>query len=117
MDDQQLRAVAMIAEEKTYKDGNDIVINNTPASKLFFLVEGSGSYYYIVTSEHDPYYKKAPQKYEGTDQTGYKRDYDPSMQYYEETTTYKTVEKKGKKGKYAPPQKTEEPPARWENTQ
>ena len=58
MDDKQIRAVAMIAEEKTYNAGNDIVVNNTPASKLFFLVEGAASYYYIVTIEHDPYYKK-----------------------------------------------------------
>jgi CRP-like cAMP-binding protein len=58
MDDKQLKAVAMIAEEKNYNHGEDVVANNTPASKLFFLVEGTASYYYIVTSEHDPYYKQ-----------------------------------------------------------
>jgi len=69
----------------------------------------------------DPYYKQAPKNYEGTDEKGYKRDYDPSMQYYEETTTYKRV--KGKKGKTAPEEttgeapKTDEAPARWQNTQ
>lgn len=57
MDDKQLKAVAMITGEKTYTDGQDVVANNTPASKLFFLIEGTASYYYIVTSEHDPYYK------------------------------------------------------------
>jgi len=58
MDDKQLRAVAMIAEEITYEDEKDIVENNSPAEKLFFLIEGNASYYYIVTSEHDPYYKQ-----------------------------------------------------------
>ena len=58
MDDKQLKAVAMIAEEKTYEDGTDIVAHETPASKLFFLIEGTASYYYIVTIEHDPYYKQ-----------------------------------------------------------
>ena len=58
MDDKQLKAVAMIAEEKTYNHGEEVVANNTPAAKLFFLIEGNASYYYIVTSEHDPYYKQ-----------------------------------------------------------
>ena len=58
MDDKQLKAVAMIAEEISYNNGEDVVANNTPASKLFFLIEGTASYYYIVTSEHDPYYKQ-----------------------------------------------------------
>jgi CRP-like cAMP-binding protein len=58
MDDKQLKAVAMIAEEKTYEHEEEVVANNSPAEKLFFLVEGTASYYYIVTSEHDPYYKQ-----------------------------------------------------------
>jgi CRP-like cAMP-binding protein len=58
MDDKQLKAVAMIAEEKTYGNEGEIVVYNSPAEKLFFLVEGNASYYYIVTSEHDPYYKQ-----------------------------------------------------------
>ncbi|GAB4503121.1 MAG: hypothetical protein Fur0043_01130 [Anaerolineales bacterium] len=58
MDDKQLKAVAIIAEEKTYSDGEDIVVNGSPASTLYFLIEGTASYYYIVTSEHDPYYKQ-----------------------------------------------------------
>lgn len=57
MQDAQLKAVAMIAEEQTYKPGDIIVEANTPAASLFFLVDGSAAYYYIVTSEHDPYYK------------------------------------------------------------
>jgi CRP-like cAMP-binding protein len=58
MDDKQLKAVAMIAEEKSYENEEDIVENSSPAEKLFFLVDGNASYYYIVTSEHDPYYKQ-----------------------------------------------------------
>ena len=58
MDDAQLKAVAMIAEEKDYKIGNSVFNADTPATSLFFLREGSVAYYYIVTSEHDPYYKR-----------------------------------------------------------
>jgi CRP-like cAMP-binding protein len=58
MDDAQLKAVAMIAEEQEYKAGNTIIEANTPALFLYFLLEGSAAYYYLVTSEHDPYYHK-----------------------------------------------------------
>jgi CRP-like cAMP-binding protein len=58
MTDTQLKAVAMIAEEKDYEIGNSIVEANAPANSLFFLIEGSAAYYYIVTTEHDPYYKQ-----------------------------------------------------------
>jgi CRP-like cAMP-binding protein len=58
MDDKQLKAVAMIAEEIFYEKEKDIVENNSPADKLFFLIEGTAAYYYVVTSEHDPYYKQ-----------------------------------------------------------
>jgi len=58
MDDAQVKAIAMIAEEKTYQEGEIIVEVNTPADALFFLEDGSVSYFYVVTSEHDPYYKK-----------------------------------------------------------
>jgi CRP-like cAMP-binding protein len=58
MNDAQLKAVAMIAEEKDYKKGDVIIDADTPAVSLFFLMEGSVAYYYVVTSEHDPYYKR-----------------------------------------------------------
>lgn len=58
MGDAQLKAVAMIAEEQEYKAGNTIIESNTPALSLFFLLEGSVAYYYLITSEHDPYYHK-----------------------------------------------------------
>jgi CRP-like cAMP-binding protein len=57
MNDAQLKAVAMIAEEKNYKIGDSIINADMPATSLYFLREGSAAYYYIVTSEHDPYYK------------------------------------------------------------
>ena len=44
----------------------------------------------------DPYYNKEKPKYEGGDEKGYPPDYDPSMQYYESTTTIKKVDKKKK---------------------
>ena len=58
MQDPELKAVAMIAEERAYQPGDTIVESNTPAASLFFLMDGSADYYYIVTSEHDPYYKQ-----------------------------------------------------------
>lgn len=45
----------------------------------------------------DPYYNKEKHKYEGTDEKGYPREYDPNVEYREETTTYKKVDKKKKK--------------------
>ena len=42
----------------------------------------------------DPYYKKENNKYEGTDETGYLRDYDPNAQYEESTTKIKKTKKK-----------------------
>jgi CRP-like cAMP-binding protein len=58
MNDAHLKAVAMIAEEKDYEKGDVIIDADTPATSLFFLMEGSVAYYYVVTSEHDPYYKR-----------------------------------------------------------
>jgi CRP-like cAMP-binding protein len=57
MNDSQLKAIAMIAEEKDYKIEDSIIEANAPASSLYFLIEGSVAYYYIVTTEHDPYYR------------------------------------------------------------
>ncbi len=50
MDDAQLKALSMIAEDKSYKAGEIIVEYNSPANTLYFLVEGGASYYYLVTS-------------------------------------------------------------------
>ncbi len=58
MDDAQLKAVAMIAEEVTYEKDEVIVEAGKPADSFFFLLEGDVAYYLVATSEHDPYYKK-----------------------------------------------------------
>jgi CRP-like cAMP-binding protein len=58
MDDAQLKAVAMIAEELTYEKDEVIVEAGKPADNFFFLIDGAVAYYAVVTSEHDPYYKK-----------------------------------------------------------
>jgi CRP-like cAMP-binding protein len=57
MNDAEFKAVAMFAEEKDCEIGDSIIEADTPASSLYFLIEGSAAYYYIVTTEHDPYYK------------------------------------------------------------
>jgi len=58
MDEAQLKAVAMIAEELTYEKDELIVEAGKPADHFFFLIDGSVAYFYHVTSEHDPYYNK-----------------------------------------------------------
>ena len=58
MEDAQLKAVAMIAEELTYEKDEVIVEAGKPADHFFFLIEGDVGYYSVATSEHDPYYKK-----------------------------------------------------------
>ena len=58
MDDGQLKAVAMIAEELTYEKDEVIVEAGKPADHFFFLIDGNVTYNAVVTSEHDPYYKK-----------------------------------------------------------
>jgi CRP-like cAMP-binding protein len=58
MDESQLKAVAMIAEEMTRQKDELLVEAGKPADHFFFLIDGSVAYYYVVTSEHDPYYKK-----------------------------------------------------------
>ena len=58
MDNAQLKAVAMIAEELTYEKDEVIVEAGRPADHFFFLIDGNVTYNAVVTSEHDPYYKK-----------------------------------------------------------
>ena len=58
MDDAQLKAVAMIAEELTYGKDEVIVEAGKPADNFFFLIDGAIAYYAVVTSEHDPYYRQ-----------------------------------------------------------
>ncbi len=52
LDDSQLRAVAMIAEEITFERGDMILESGKPADSLYFLIEGSAELCYVVA---DPY--------------------------------------------------------------
>lgn len=45
----------------------------------------------------DPYLKKEGKKYEGSDETGYPREYDPNAEYKESSTTVEPVEETNKK--------------------
>lgn len=58
MDDKELKAVAMIAEELQLNSGNILCEANTPANALYFLVEGNLPYYMIVISENMPDYRQ-----------------------------------------------------------
>ena len=58
MGDKELEAVATIAEEKEYQKGDVIVEFGQPAEMFYFLADGNLAYYYVVTTENDPYYKK-----------------------------------------------------------
>jgi len=58
MDDAQLKAVAMIAEERVLEKDEVIVEAHRPADSLYFLIDGSISYYHVVTTENNPSYRK-----------------------------------------------------------
>ena len=58
MDGAQLKTVSMIAEETTYEKDEVIVEAGKPADHFFFLIDGDAAYYALVTSKHDPSYKK-----------------------------------------------------------
>jgi len=58
MGDKKLEAVAALAEEKEYQEGDVIIEFGQPADTFYFLADGNVAYYYIVTTENDPYYKK-----------------------------------------------------------
>lgn len=58
MGEKELEAVAAIAKEKEYQEGDVIVEFGRPADTFYFLAEGDVAYYYVVTTENDPYYKK-----------------------------------------------------------
>lgn len=54
MEDAQLKAIAMIAEESTYEKGQPIFEANQPANTLYFLEDGSASNYFIVKDGGKP---------------------------------------------------------------
>ena len=58
MGDKELEAVAAIAKENEYQKGDVIIESGQPADTFYFLADGNVAYYYVVTTENDPYYKK-----------------------------------------------------------
>lgn len=58
LEEKQLKAVASIAQELQFDVGEVISEAHTPADALCFLTQGSLSYYMVVTSEHQPDYRK-----------------------------------------------------------
>lgn len=58
LNEEQRNALAMIGEEVTYEPGQVLFESGQPAEALYFALEGTFSYYLVVTSEHDPYYRK-----------------------------------------------------------
>ncbi|HEY4691449.1 MAG TPA: cyclic nucleotide-binding domain-containing protein [Anaerolineae bacterium] len=53
-----LNAVAMLAEEITFKDGETIFETGGPADALYFLIEGCVDLHYIVADEINPELRK-----------------------------------------------------------
>lgn len=58
MGEKQLKAVAQIAQELEFQPGDTICEARTSSDSLFFLTEGSLSYYMVVTSEHQPDFRR-----------------------------------------------------------
>ena len=58
MEENQLRAVAQIAQELESLPGAVVCEAHAPSDSLFFLTRGSLSYYMVVMSEYQPDYRK-----------------------------------------------------------
>ena len=58
MGEKELEAVAAIAKENEYQEGDVIIEAGQPADTFYFLVDGNVAYYFVVTIAHDPYYEK-----------------------------------------------------------
>ncbi len=58
MNEKQLKAIAMIAEELNLNPGDTLVEANMPADAFYFVTKGNLPYYMIVTSEHIPDYRR-----------------------------------------------------------
>ena len=56
MNDKQMKAMAMIAQEIQLQPGDIVFETNHPADAFYFLTQGSLPYYIAVTSEHMPDY-------------------------------------------------------------
>ena len=58
LDDRQLKAVAMIAEELSFEAGETLFEINQPAEALCLLTEGAVELYYVIADEYDPKLRK-----------------------------------------------------------
>ncbi|HSB00262.1 MAG TPA: cyclic nucleotide-binding domain-containing protein [Anaerolineales bacterium] len=58
MNEKQLKALTMIAEELKLEPGDVLVEANAPANALYFVTKGNLPYYMVVTSEHIPDYRQ-----------------------------------------------------------
>ncbi len=56
MNEKEMKAIAMIANEIQLQPGDILFEANTPADAFFFLVNGNLPYYIVATSEHIPDY-------------------------------------------------------------
>jgi CRP-like cAMP-binding protein len=56
MDTQQLKAVAMIADEKPLDQGELVLEKGQAADTFYFCIDGSVSLYHVVTIDNDPTY-------------------------------------------------------------
>jgi CRP-like cAMP-binding protein len=54
----ELQAVAIIANEVTFKKDDTVLENDQVANALHLVIDGSMSLYYVVTTENDPSYRK-----------------------------------------------------------
>jgi CRP-like cAMP-binding protein len=58
MNEKELKAIAMIAQEIQLEPGEVLVEASTPADALYFVTKGHLPYYMVVTSEHFPDYRQ-----------------------------------------------------------
>ena len=56
MDNQQINAVAMIANEIAFEKDATILEHDQPADALYMVIEGSVALYYVVTTRNNPSY-------------------------------------------------------------
>jgi len=54
LSDEQLRNIAMIADEETYDEGKILLKEKTPADDLFLLIKGSVDLLFKVEEEYHP---------------------------------------------------------------
>jgi CRP-like cAMP-binding protein len=60
LNDAQLKAIAMIAEEVTFEKGETLFNERKTAEALFLLMEGSIDLYYTIEEEHPELRKEFP---------------------------------------------------------